>query len=752
MWLRAGPGTGKTRLLGELIKDPSAESGAVLMDAPTPDELQAALWARRGAALPATPRLIVASRVGDPIAGVLIAERMYGTVDIIDDAEMFVTTDDLNGEPGQLYDLTAGWPVLLDACVLGRIEEVGRILPAYLQREVLPDLPHATVTALFAALPAPLSPAAVTHLFGVVMALHPLLKRRSDGVIVASSIVREALVGVRARAHALAPAVRADLVYLYTALADPARSIASLLALGQVEQAVEVFERAGGVYFGYRHGYHALQAVLDDFGPELERRTESLALARLWLLIKSGRPHEVLLRLESQFPGLPVDLRDQRLPRSPYALLLRIELSLDEGERLSPETVTGWGRLESLFPPSDALARGLLYNTMAIGFLQADALTEARQLALEALSVYDREQSPYLVHYMQLHLCDIALRESRPRDAADWLARAEAALDASQQAFNSEHAIVECFRSRIAYEEGRFEMGPMDIELILGALLRGDSWPDLITTLSSHLVYTAYWQHGMRAALDTLDQCALTLSRRHGPLHRDALVRLRIRLHQMARRPAEAAALLEEYDLESPAGRFGGTAIEVGLIRLRQQILQQRPPEESLALARSLAGAPGLRVRHQISLGIIQAGLHLLAGGATQARDHLGSALRRAEAQSLLGVLVEEGPLLERLLPWFVAEAGPGRAHQVAFAERVLRLLRSLPAAPSHSKALAGVSRQEHRVLAYVIDGYTNKQIGRALLLSESGVKFHLRNLFRKLEVRSRRALRDAARNRGLVT
>ena len=74
-------------------------------------------------------------------------------------------------------------------------------------------------------------------------------------------------------------------------------SIASLLALGQVEQAVEVFERAGGVYFGYRHGYHALQAVLDDFGPELERRTESLALARLWLLIKSGRPHEVLLRL-----------------------------------------------------------------------------------------------------------------------------------------------------------------------------------------------------------------------------------------------------------------------------------------------------------------------------------------------------------------------------------------------------------------------------------------------------------------------
>ncbi len=84
----------------------------------------------------------------------------------------------------------------------------------------------------------------------------------------------------------------------------------------------------------------------------------------------------------------------------------------------------------------------------------------------------------------------------------------------------------------------------------------------------------------------------------------------------------------------------------------------------------------------------------------------------------------------------------PGNARLAQLAARVLRPLKSLPTAPLHSKALAGVSRQEHRVLSYVAEGYTNKQIGRALTLSESTVKFHLRSLFKKLNVTTRGAPR----------
>ena len=133
-------------------------------------------------------------------------------------------------------------------------------------------------------------------------------------------------------------------------------------------------------------------------------------------------------------------------------------------------------------------------------------------------------------------------------------------------------------------------------------------------------------------------------------------------------------------------------------------------------------------------------------------RRHLGAALRDAERETLLGVLVEDAQFLEKLLPVFIADSGAGNAPLGAFAERVLRLLRTLPALPAHSKAEGGVSRQEHRVLSYLNDGYTNKQIARALNVSESTVKFHLRGLFRKLGAASRVALKAAARRRGILT
>lgn len=133
------------------------------------------------------------------------------------------------------------------------------------------------------------------------------------------------------------------------------------------------------------------------------------------------------------------------------------------------------------------------------------------------------------------------------------------------------------------------------------------------------------------------------------------------------------------------------------------------------------------------------------------ARRHLIRALRAARGD-LLAALIEDGESLEKVLPLFLASPGPGNESLTVFAQRVGRLLRNLPASPLHAKALAGVTRREHRVLSYVADNYTNKQIARALGSSESAVKFHLRNLFRKMQVSSRAALRLEAEERGMHT
>jgi DNA-binding NarL/FixJ family response regulator len=755
VWLRAMPGSGKTRVLRAIASRAAAlhlEDWA-LLDDPLPHVLQAQLAARAGIEDPGAPRLLIASRSNAGHAQWLLTPRLYGLVDVIDEADLFVRADDCRSmRSADMLAATGGWPLLVDAHGSARAADIMQMLPAFLDREVLPDLPPRVTTALFGALPAPLGGAAVGYLFGSDASLHPLLKSGERGVTVAGEWVREALLKLRAQPKALGRPVLDDLIELHTRFAEPARAISSLLELGLFTQALEVFNAAGGMFFGYRHGYQALEAVLEKFGPDWERRTESLFFARLYLMIKSGQPRDALLRLEAQHPGLPIDLRRLRLSHRPYALLMRLDMSLDIDETPPLEVISSWGRLEALFAPGDDLARGILFNTMAIGFLQAGALLEAQEVAREALALYERAGSPYLAHYMWLHLCDLSLRHGHLQEAADQVRRAEEALRASGLAFNSERVIIDCFKARIAYEEGRFADSPAAIEPILQALLRGDSWPSLISAMAGHFAFTAFWQEGLRKALDRLDHCTLTLSRRHGPTENRGIELIRIRLYQAARRHEEAGLRLEEYDLQAPVRGSAHLDAEEGLVRLRQEIVEQRPVDATLKAAARLATLPSLEARHKITLAILQAYLRHQRAEPGVARRHLSVALRSAEAHNLLGVLVEDGEFLERLLPVFLAKPGPGNVRLTAFAQRVARLLRTLPSAPSYSKARAGVTRQEHRVLSYLADGYTNKQIARALDCSESAVKFHLRNLFRKLKVSSRAGLREAVERRGIRT
>jgi DNA-binding CsgD family transcriptional regulator len=785
LWLCAIPGSGKTRLLfdlqkraGELSEERALSGGRgrrgehalskehgprnelglssehwTLLDDPTSDALQAALTARGNLANPSTRRILVASRPSHEVAQSLLTPRLYGFVDVIDERVLFLTSADCRSTSDkELLSATGGWPLLVDGYESGRASEIVQMLPTFLDRTVLPEVPPQVTTALFASLPAPLGPAAVEHLFGAEQELHPLLSAAAAGVTAAGEWLRAALLALCTRPQGLRRLALHDLIQIHTRFAEPAHAITALVDLGLFTQAVEVFNAAGGMFFGYRQGYQALETVLRKFGPEWEARTENLFFARLYLMVKSGQSREALMRLESQYPGLPVDLRRMRLSHRPYAVLMRLDISLDIDETPPLEVISSWGRLGGLFAPDDDLALGILYNTMAIGFLQAGALVQAHELAHEALNAYERAGSPYLVHYMHLHLCDLSLRQGRLGDAADEVRRAELALRASGMAFNSEPAVFECFKARIAYEEGRFADCPAEIEPILQALLRGDSWADLISAMATHFVFTAFWQQGLRKAVDRLDHCALTLSRRHGTAQNRDLDLIRIRLYQIARRHEEAGVRLEEYDLEAPVLRVSRLEVEEGLIRLRQQIVQQRPVEAALKFAAQLAKLPSLEARHKITLNLMQSYLHHRGAEHGLARRHLRVALRHAEAHGLLAVLVEDGEFLERLLPVFMAKPAPGNARLTAFAQRVARLLRMQASAPMYSKALAGVTRQEHRVLSYVADGYTNKQIARALGCSESVIKFHLRNLFRKLKVASRTALCEAVERRGIRT
>ncbi len=89
------------------------------------------------------------------------------------------------------------------------------------------------------------------------------------------------------------------------------------------------------------------------------------------------------------------------------------------------------------------------------------------------------------------------------------------------------------------------------------------------------------------------------------------------------------------------------------------------------------------------------------------------------------------------------AETYAGRQELWPLQSRVRRLLDHLGEPPHQidSEAMASLTAAERRVAALAAEGLTNRQIAEQLLVSVKAVEWHLSNVYRKLEIRSRKGL-----------
>jgi two-component system response regulator FixJ len=69
------------------------------------------------------------------------------------------------------------------------------------------------------------------------------------------------------------------------------------------------------------------------------------------------------------------------------------------------------------------------------------------------------------------------------------------------------------------------------------------------------------------------------------------------------------------------------------------------------------------------------------------------------------------------------------------------RLLHEVEAFEATRQRYAGLTEREREVLGLIIEGLTNKEIGRAMAVSPRAVETHRANLFEKLEIRHYAAL-----------
>jgi LuxR family maltose regulon positive regulatory protein len=135
-------------------------------------------------------------------------------------------------------------------------------------------------------------------------------------------------------------------------------------------------------------------------------------------------------------------------------------------------------------------------------------------------------------------------------------------------------------------------------------------------------------------------------------------------------------------------------------------------------------------------------------GTESEAVSRMESLLQFIVDEGATRLILEHGDALESLL--HVAQRR-NRELILSSAQRdtTSRLLASLHTAST--PGAAEFSSREIAVLRELCSGSSNKTIGQLLDLSENTVKFHLKRIFKKLDVDSRAAAIGAALQRGIV-
>jgi LuxR family transcriptional regulator, maltose regulon positive regulatory protein len=275
------------------------------------------------------------------------------------------------------------------------------------------------------------------------------------------------------------------------------------------------------------------------------------------------------------------------------------------------------------------------------------------------------------------------------------------------------------------------------------------------------------------SSLSTVARAQLALSDGDQSAARRSLHRLRYQYLRTGSRggsdaasgtlPADLAAALASLDADIALGEGNTPGARLALARAEDAqphradlvlgsakvLLAEGDPTAALATAqRCLAGRAGqVTLRDQITALVTAAIARRRLGQSEQAADELGYALALAEPHGMYRPFIDGGPAARSALTVLIRPPSNG----AAVAARILQRFDTRPLQAAEPPALVPLTGSELAVLRFLPSHLTNQEIAESLFLSINTVKTHLRSVYRKLGVTTRRQAISAAGRAGLL-
>ena len=525
------------------------------------------------------------------------------------------------------------------------------------------------------------------------------------------------------------------------------------LAGGQIEQAATWAEGCAFALIA-RSDVRTLLGWFAKLPAELVRHRVRLRLAQAWALSLSFRIQDALhaiatLRQDMQCPELGLttqgDTDEEHLLHAEVATIHSIVVAWADdapGALALSQDAAG--------PDGQSLpwARHFAEAARVFGLAYTAQFDAVRTLLARSHAMLTDEAPLYARTYHCAMLGLSALVEGRLRDATHIfhaaLMHAEATVgrDAAAAVLPAGYLVaLACERNDIA-EAQRLMAGRTTMAMTacpLGSLLRFCWGAARVHARSGDLA----------SALVLLEEGREVATEREWLRLRAGCDAEAVRLLLSADRRHEAQAVIENLrplmpaSLPHPAGSFLETWHSWQVMQARVAMAHGQAAHAQALLTQlgeTLSGT-GMRYIQAITQLLLAMALEQ-RGACAAAQAQLGLALAHAAQEPMCASFIDEGEPMLRLLRTHVQETSPETpTHAVAQA-----LLAQAPSAPPHQPRQTppvgtpspALSAREVEILRHISQGLSNKEIARALRVAPETVKWHLKNIFEKLNVGSR--------------
>ncbi len=506
--------------------------------------------------------------------------------------------------------------------------------------------------------------------------------------------------------------------------------------------------------------YHWLRKLPNG----ITKRRPQLPMLRCWALFHMAQPEEaeqalrqaeeVLKRMQDKMIGLE---NEELIALQEEMKVLRAGVACVHDDVELLEQLASEPLQERLLLPFHI---GAMYNMLAYSRLVRGEFGLARDALGKSRLYHEQAGSSFGLAYCSIFSGMLSLAQGKMHAAAADFRQSEdiSILDSRERSASA--AVARMLQGVVLYEWNRLDEAERLITANIG-LVEECTIPEALVLGYITLARIRIAQQRLEDARQCYAKIRLTCERGNFTrlllLVENDYVRMLIRQRDVAL--AESVANRLGISMEGiPADlteRWEPVNCLGGLIQARLLLANGQADEalHSLRRLRNLAVKAG-RIRRSIEILTLMAIAEFDRGAKVLMRKHLVSALSLSPTSGFLRIFLDEGEKVESMLKWVrnhVRKDLPTSTHHQL--QLVLAATSDLGEVAADRNDCVAMRRglveelsvRELEVLELIVSGQSNAQIGEQLAITESTVKWHVKNIFGKLGVKNRTSAALAA-------